>query len=173
MPLKAILVTLIALITTLSITAPVLAQELNFSIRHTSICLDTSEDETQRKACIGEAANACMEATPGGFSTVGMNGCMDQELQYWDIWLNDAYKTLMKGEKADDAASIADGYPAPSKAKALRAMQRAWIAYRDTTCEYAAAQFGNGTGAGTAFVGCALQITAEQTLFLEATERGF
>jgi uncharacterized protein YecT (DUF1311 family) len=102
-----------------------------------------------------------------------MNGCMDREVEWWDGRLNASYKALMKGEKADDAASIADGYPAPSKAKALRAMQRAWVTYRDTTCAYSASQFGNGTGAGTAYIGCLLQMTGEQTLFLEASKRDY
>ncbi|NOX74704.1 MAG: DUF1311 domain-containing protein [Alphaproteobacteria bacterium] len=152
---------------------PAQAQELNFNIQKTAICLDTSETEAQRKVCIGEAASACMEATPGGFSTLGMNGCMDREVAWWDGQLNAAYTSLMTREKADDAQNAADGYPAPSKAKALRAMQRAWITYRDTTCAYSASQFGNGTGAGTAYVGCLLQITGEQALFLEASKRDY
>ena len=46
-------------------------------------------------------------------------------------------------------------------------MQRAWIEYRDATCAYEAAQWGGGTGAGPAFAGCLMRLTAEQALYLE------
>jgi len=146
---------------------PALGQSLNYSDDHTASCLAVGKSLQQKKACIGVSANACMEDTPGGFSTAAMVGCLDHELGWWDKRLNAAYRMRMKQNKTDDAQSRADGISAPSKVKSMRAMQQTWIPYRDARCHDAAAQFGGGTGAGPAQVGCLLTMTAEQALFLE------
>ena len=46
-------------------------------------------------------------------------------------------------------------------------MQRAWIGYRDAACAYEASQWGGGTGAGPAAVGCMMTLTGRQALALE------
>jgi uncharacterized protein YecT (DUF1311 family) len=143
------------------------AQDLIYSSENTTSCLDAGTTDQEKKACIGVAANACMEDNQGGFSTYGMSVCLEQERSWWDGRLNAVYGVRRAADKAEDAQNVADGFAAPNKAHALRAMQRAWIAYRDTTCDYAGAQYGGGTGAGPATVGCLLTMTAEQTLFLE------
>ncbi len=148
--------------------SPALAQSLTYSNDHTASCLEAGSSLQEKKACIGVSANACMEDSVGGFTTVAMGGCLNKELNWWDKRLNVAYNARMKGDKADDAQNLADAMNAPSKAKALRAMQRAWMSYRDTSCDYARAQFGGGTGGGPAAIGCLLTMTAEQTLTLEA-----
>ena len=107
----------------------------------------------------------CMTANQSGGSTVGMGGCLSKELDWWDARLNAAYGALMKREKADDAEYGGEGIPA--KAPALRAMQRAWIAWRDATCDYERSQWGGGTGGGPATVGCLMRLTGEQALYLE------
>jgi len=141
------------------------AQDLLYSDEHTASCLEAGEYPDARKACIGVSANACMEDSPGGFTTVGMAGCLSLELDYWDRRLNASYRDLMRRERRDDAEMAGTG--APSRAQALRAMQRAWIPFRDASCAYARAQWGGGTGGGPAELGCLLQMTAEQTLALE------
>jgi uncharacterized protein YecT (DUF1311 family) len=60
------------------------------------------------------------------------------------------------------------GSAAPSQGDALKNMQRAWIAYRDATCDYERSHWGGGTGGGPATVSCLMYMTAEQALYLEA-----
>lgn len=146
---------------------PALAQQMIYSDEHSESCLQAGQSQQEREACIGVSANACMEDTEGGFSTAGMVSCLSLELDYWDRRLNAAYRDLMRREKADDAEFGAGQNGVPSKAKALRAMQRAWIPYRDASCAYARAQWGGGTGGGPAELSCLLQMTGEQALRLE------
>ncbi len=140
---------------------------LIFSMAATEGCLQASADEARQNECVGSSASMCMDATPGGSSTYGMGGCLNYELEYWDDQLNAQYRVLMAREKADDAQADADGYSAPKKAPALRAMQRAWITYRDATCDYERAQWGGGTGGGPATLSCLLNLTGKQALALK------
>ncbi len=118
--------------------------------------------------CIGVAATACIEATPGGYSTVAMTGCTVAEEEWWDARLNVEYRALMARERQGDAEwqPIPGMVPRPSGADALRAMQRAWIAYRDATCAYEELQWFGGTGASGAGAGCRMRLTGEQALYL-------
>lgn len=147
---------------------PAMAQEMVFSAAATESCLAALDETGDPKSCIGSSANACMEATPGGWSTVGMGGCLEQERLYWDARLNAAYKAVRAGAKSVDAEMREIGANAPSQAEALLAMQRAWIAYRDATCDYERSLWGGGTGGGPATVSCHMYLTGEQALYLEA-----
>lgn len=141
-------------------TLPVMAQDMRFDPAPTESCLAASGDGAQD--CIGRAASACM-AQPMGETTLGMGFCLDAELSLWDDKLNAAYQQL-RGDYADRDSERMEG--APAMADALRDMQRGWIGFRDARCSFAAAQWEGGTGAGPAFLGCMMQMTAEQTLFL-------
>ena len=155
-----------------AVAGPAAAQDLRFDIGNTLACLDRAADSYQQAACIGTAANVCINATGDGGTTVGMGGCISFELEYWDGRLNDSYRRLRSKERADDAFNA--GMPgAVSQADALRDMQRAWIPYRDATCDYERSQWGGGTGAGPATLGCLMRLTGEQTLYLEEMEREF
>jgi uncharacterized protein YecT (DUF1311 family) len=153
-----------------ALSGPAAAQSLVFDMSATLDCIARTDGYHARHACIGASAEACMERSAGGYSTVGMSGCIDLELQYWDGRLNRSYQALMAREREDDAGKPADWVP--DKAPALRTMQRAWIPFRDATCDYERAQWGGGTGGGPATVGCLLRMTAEQTLFLESVDLG-
>ena len=144
--------------------APAMAQNLVFSAAPMETCLGLTEDYRNKAMCIGQAAQACIEATPGGYSTAGMVGCFDAELQWWDARLNATYREVMATAKAMDRDKA--DY-APSRVEALKAMQRAWIAFRDGKCAFARSEWGGGTGAGPAGVDCLLRETATQTLYLE------
>ena len=61
----------------------------------------------------------------------------------------------------------AEGLEVASVAEALRAMQRAWIVYRDAACDYERAQWAGGTGGGPATAACLMQQTGVRTLELE------
>lgn len=146
--------------------SPLAAQDLTYDFDVTLDCIAGAEHWWQKQECIGAAANACMEATPGGFSTVGMSACMDAELQSWDRALNELYGPL-RGRMAEYDAAEKD-FPGPvARADALRDMQRAWITYRDAACDFERSKWGNGTGGGPAAVGCLMDETARQVLRLQ------
>lgn len=107
-------------------------------------------------------------ASPDGGTTVGMGFCLGAEWEWWDARLNATYKQLMEQHKAADAEMAAAGATVPSLADALRAMQRAWLPFRDAACDYERANWGGGTGAGPATAGCLMVQTGRQALSLEA-----
>jgi uncharacterized protein YecT (DUF1311 family) len=142
---------------------PAAAQDLPFSAEPTETCLASAPSP---EGCIGLAADACID-TPDGSTTVGMSYCLGRELEYWDGRLNAAYAELLRLEEAQDAEMKEIGASAPPTAEALRAMQRAWIGWRDAACAYERSQWGGGTGGGPATAGCLMRLTGEQALALE------
>ena len=153
-------------------TSAVQAQNIVFDISGTETCLAQAFVPKARSLCVGVSSQACMNANSLGGTTVGMGGCLDRERQYWDDRLNTAYRALRAREKSDDAANA--GFAGHvSKANALRDMQRAWITFRDATCDYERAQWGGGTGGGPATLGCLMQLTGVQALYLEQRLAGF
>lgn len=148
------------------LAGPGRAQDLDYAFAETWTCVGRAEDPAARHACIGRAAEACMEATPGGASTAGMLSCLDAELSDWDAALNAAYKPLLA--RLEDLDAEAPEYVTLSQADALRAMQRVWIGYRDATCDYERAKWQGGTGGGPAAVACLMELTARQALKLQS-----
>jgi uncharacterized protein YecT (DUF1311 family) len=140
---------------------------LVFSPKATEACLKGAGDMAAERLCIGASANACMEATPGGYSTYGMGGCISREVEYWDARLNAAYKQAMAEAKQADKDNGAGPNGPQSQAEALRAMQRAWIPYRDAACLWEYSKWGGGTGGGPASASCMMTLTGEQALVLE------
>lgn len=126
-------------------------------------CVARAAEPQARQLCIGTSADVCMADTPGGYSTYAMGGCLSLELDDWDARLNAAYQQARTEAARQDKA---EPMPYP-RAEALRDMQRAWIPFRDATCSYEAAQWGGGTGATPAFLGCLLRLTGQQALYLE------
>lgn len=150
------------------IAVPATAAEFSFDPAPTEQCLATLPDDAQGYDCIGRAATACMEQ-PGGETTIGMGFCLDAELGLWDDKLNGAYQAL----RADLTAQDADRTNAAiSLSDSARDMQRAWIGFRDARCSFEAAQWQGGTGSSPAFLGCAMTMTAEQTLYLWSVLHG-
>jgi uncharacterized protein YecT (DUF1311 family) len=144
------------------------AQDLSFDPAATVDCLDQADwTEGPPYDCVGQAADQCM-STSDGSSTVGMGYCLDAEWQWWDARLNRVYGDLMAQSKATDAAVAGTEANLPSLAENLKAMQRAWIPFRDAACNYEMAQWGGGTGQGPALVGCLMMETGRQTLSMEA-----
>lgn len=149
------------------LAAPAAAQDIRFNITPTLACLGRAQtDAPGDPSCIGTAAEICMEVSDGGFSTVGMVACISRELDYWDARLNDSYQALRARHRADDA-DTANIPGIPSMELALRDMQRAWIPFRDATCDYERSLWGGGTGGGPATAGCRMRLTGQQALYLE------
>ena len=150
----------------LLLSGSAVAQDIVFHEEEIAACLEGATGG-DRRDCIGVAADACMIATPGGSSTVAMAGCLSRELEIWDGMLNAAYGDLMALYQANDSEAQAGGWNAPEQAPALKAMQRAWITYRDARCDFERAKWGGGTGQGPATAQCLMQLTAEQTFVLQ------
>lgn len=147
---------------------PVAAQEMGFDPAPTETCLAGITDGAQAYDCIGRAAYACM-AQPMGETTLGMGFCLDAELTFWDNKLNAAYQTLRTDFATQDQSRPHAALPL---AEGLRDMQRGWIGFRDARCSFEAAQWHGGTGASPAYLGCAMQMTGEQTVYLWSVHEG-
>lgn len=137
------------------------AQNIQFSPNLSLSCYYESDEMSQPLACIGLSANQCMEVSPGGYSNRGMDLCYGAEIELWDGLLNASYKSLQENDKQNDANS------GGNRAIALRDMQRAWIVFRDTTCNYEYAQWSGGSGAGPAYAACLMHMTGQQALALD------
>jgi uncharacterized protein YecT (DUF1311 family) len=116
--------------------------------------------------CAGRAAQACI-ARPGQDNTLGMLACLDAERRYWDDRLNAAYARRLAGAREQDAAVASSRATVAEVEATLRAMQRAWISYRDAACRHEQAQWQGGSGGGPATMACQLHETARQALRLE------
>lgn len=144
------------------------AQDLRYSSQNTLLCLnDAGSDQARQRACVGESASVCIGATADGSTTIGMGFCLDREWQYWDARLNASYRVIRDKARLRDVETKEIGSPAAPTAIALRDAQRAWIAWRDATCDFEMSQWGGGTGGGPALVSCLLRLTGDQALYLE------
>ncbi|MFV0515217.1 MAG: lysozyme inhibitor LprI family protein [Jhaorihella sp.] len=142
------------------------AQSLVYSDMATLTCLSQTARASAKQDCIGASANACMSATPDGGTTVGMGGCLDRELAFWDGMLNRNYQALRDRAKRTDAEMRDLGASVTWLGQSLRDMQRAWIVWRDATCDFERAQWGGGTGGGPATYACLMRLTGQQALYL-------
>jgi uncharacterized protein YecT (DUF1311 family) len=90
-------------------------------------------------------------------STYEINFCAENEFKKADAALNAAYKTAL----ADVTASGGDKpYDRKSWEEALRASQRAWVAFRDADCRgLMPMEWQGGTGTTAAELGCMAQLT--------------
>ncbi len=153
----------------MALAGQAVAQDLRYSPQATANCLTKagSSNPERQRACVGASANTCMAATTDGSTTYGMGYCLDQERAVWDARLNADYKAIRAKARASDDEMGRIGASAPPTATALRDMQRAWIVWRDATCDFERSQWGGGTGGGPATLACLLRLTGEQALYLE------
>lgn len=146
----------------LVLTAPAaFAQDMAFDHAYVERCLASGAGAK----CINVASDHCMQTNPGGQTTVGMGYCLDAEWQAWDRRLNATYARMLAQAQAEDADLNSSAVP--RQAPALKAMQRAWITFRDRKCDWARSLWGGGTGGGPATASCLLTETARQVLYLE------
>ena len=137
----------------------------------TERCLSAAETNADKRACIGQAAEACADLSLGGFTTRSMTGCLVQELAFFDAMLNVEYQRvrgLAQKFHTGDSASLDD----VSMVDRLVQMQRAWMSYRDATCAYEERQFDGGTLGRLVFVDCMATLTAEQAFRLQDSVLG-
>jgi uncharacterized protein YecT (DUF1311 family) len=108
-------------------------------------------DAGEQKCLFKLVAERCM-GSPGGASDATMADCYRIEGEIWDTLLNDNYKTLL------------DDLDTEQTAKA-RAMQRAWVAYRDTTCGFYDDKI-RGTMSNMMHAACNTRETARRAILL-------
>lgn len=94
-------------------------------------------------------------------ATPELNACSELELERADDLMNAIYKKLL----AKIAASKGDKpYDARSWEAALRASQRAWVAFRDADCKgLVPMAWGGGTGTTGEVLGCMTEKTIRRT----------
>lgn len=107
-------------------------------------------DAGERQCLFKLVAEPCLaKATSGSTET----NCYDGEAAIWDALLNDNYKRLLDQLDAEQTA----------KAKA---MQRAWVAYRDTTCGFYDDKI-RGTMSNMMHAACVARETARRAMLLD------
>ena len=138
------------------------AQDLPYPDGAMEQCLADASSLAAAELCVGIAAEACIDA--GGQYAPVMSECFARELEEWDALLNAEYQRALDGARAIDAR-VEIVQPLTHE-QGLRAQQRAWIAYRDASCEFEAVQWLGGTGATPGFLRCMMQMTGEQAIHL-------
>ncbi len=117
-------------------------------------CAERNKDDIDKgeQDCLFKlVADQCI-GSPGSASDATLADCYQIEGVAWDALLNENYKALLA--ELDDEQT----------AKA-RAMQRAWITYRDTTCEFYYDKI-RGTMAGFMGSACETRETARRAMLL-------
>jgi len=107
---------------------------------------------TSQADCIAVASNAC-QGEPGGSSTPGITDCNNREASWWDAQLNFYYEEL----KAKLEPDVFDS---------LKTAQRAWLAYREATCNFSYELWRDGTIRSVAYSSCMLEETARRSIAL-------
>ena len=108
-------------------------------------------DEGERQCLFNFVATPCTN-TREGSSNLGTADCYRVEWVIWDNLLNENFKNLMGALDSQQTAK-------------LRAMQQAWIAYRDTTCNFYMDKI-QGSMAIPMGAACAARETARRALLL-------
>jgi uncharacterized protein YecT (DUF1311 family) len=115
---------------------------------------DVSEGE--RQCLFNLVATPCTK-TPAGASNLGTADCYRVETAIWDDLLNKNFKNLLD--------TLDDGQTAKA-----RAMQRAWLGYRDTTCNFFVDKI-QGSMAIPMGSACTARETARRALLLDFFSR--
>lgn len=126
------------------------AQEVA-AIRNCAAKHQDDVDEAERQCVFNMVAEPCTKR-PEAASNLGTTDCYRVEWVIWDNLLNENFKNLMGSLDNQQTAK-------------LRAMQQAWIAYRDTTCNFYMDKI-QGSMAIPMGAACATRETARRALLL-------
>lgn len=154
--MRTVLAAVLALIAVAN--APAHAQSRKPTVHEVAAIRDCAKKSEQNvddgeQTCLFKlVADPCM-APVGGASDGHMADCYQIEGAIWDALLNENYKGLL--------ASLDD-----EQAAKARAMQRAWLAYRDTTCGFYYDKI-HGSMAGFMEAACVARETARRALLLK------
>jgi uncharacterized protein YecT (DUF1311 family) len=114
-------------------------------------------DEGERHCLFNLVADPCTNKPRGAADNATVIDCYRIENSIWDGLLNDNYKSLL--EVLDDG-----------QAAKARAMQRAWLAYRDTTCQFYDDKI-QGSMAVAMDAACVTRETARRAMLLKFFSR--
>jgi uncharacterized protein YecT (DUF1311 family) len=131
------------------------AQEIA-AIRNCATKYRDDLDAVERECLFKLVGDPCTN-TPEGSSNVGTADCYRLETSIWDDLLNENFKDLLNAIDDQQGAK-------------LRAMQRAWIAYRDTTCNFYWDKI-QGTMAIPMSAACYTRETARRAVLLQFFSR--
>jgi uncharacterized protein YecT (DUF1311 family) len=121
------------------------------AIRNCATKFQDDVDEGERQ-CLFHLVATPRTNTREGSSNLGIADCYRVEWVIWDNLLNENFKNLMGSLDSQQTAK-------------LRAMQQAWIAYRDTTCNFYMDKV-QGSMAVPMGAACAARETARRALLL-------
>ncbi|TVS04576.1 MAG: DUF1311 domain-containing protein [Rhodobacteraceae bacterium] len=122
-------------------------------------------DQGAQHVCIGAGAEECVRRHLP--STPVNQACGREEYLYWQRLLDRAYaRRLAHGQSVDDMTEFADPQP-PRRAEALEAAHAAWQEFRALQCAHVEAEWWGGTGRGSAYFRCLMELTAGYALFLQ------
>lgn len=94
-------------------------------------------------------------------TTYEMQFCADKDFKAADAEMNQAYQAAIARAAGQEAPAPYDG---KAYEAALRAAQRAWVAYRDADCKGVVPfSWQGGTGTGAAVIGCLTAKTQSRT----------
>jgi len=110
-------------------------------------------DEGERQCLFKLVADPCTNKPPGEADKAVVADCYLVETSIWDGLLNENYKSLLE--------SLDGGQTAKA-----RAMQRAWLAYRDTTCQFYDDKI-QGSMSITMHAACVTRETARRAMLLK------
>ena len=122
------------------------------AIRACAVKYKDDLDKVEQQCLFNLVATPCTNK-PSHASDAATADCYRTETAIWDDLLNENYKKLL-GTLDDDQTAK------------LRAMQRAWIAYRDTTCNFYWDKI-QGTMAGPMGSACEARETARRAVLLQ------
>ncbi|QXT38813.1 lysozyme inhibitor LprI family protein [Gymnodinialimonas ceratoperidinii] len=84
----------------------------------------------------------------------GINQCLAEQHAFWDRILNNAYQQVIAERDGEDE-------------ERLRVAQRAWMTYRDATCDMEADAMRGGSGEAMLHWGCMARLTERRARDLE------
>ena len=122
------------------------------AIRACAVKYKDDLDKVEQQCLFNLVATPCTNE-PSHASNAATADCYRTETAIWDDLLNENYKKLLG--TLDD-----------QQTEKLRAMQRAWIAYRDTTCNFYWDKI-QGTMAGPMISACEARETARRAVLLQ------
>lgn len=107
-------------------------------------------------------------------SNLEMKMCAQRDFEAADKELNEVYAKAIKDARDtyNDSKGQIGGEGMPNLEEKLRGVQRAWLAYRDTNCEYQSLMYWGGTHASLAYGLCKVDMTKARTKELKETMDG-
>jgi len=124
-------------------------------------CLKDSPPATAVDTCRGRWANLCQDR-PQGSTTVGITGCIANEVTAWETLLAEVHAKLDTAARSYDQ-HIPEGY---SVQTSLAASKTAWEAFRDAQCDYEYTEYIDGTMRSIVGASCRLSLTAQRYEYL-------